>query len=232
MPLAAPSTTPFGKLAHVDTWIFDLDNTLYPAAADLFALIDIKMGEFVAALLGCDIDEAKRVQKDYYLEHGTTLAGLMRNHDVDPKAFLDHVHDIAMDRLSVDPMLVAALDALPGRRLIFTNGDRSYAERVLEARGMTGLFELIHDIHACEYRPKPDPTGYAALCAMYDVDPCRAAFFEDMARNLKPAKTIGMATIWVNNGSEGGTIDHHPDFVDFETHDLSHFLQDLTGNQP
>jgi putative hydrolase of the HAD superfamily len=221
-----------GDLAHVDCWIFDLDNTLYPAKADLFALIDVKMGEYIQGLLGCDRQEARAVQKRYFMEHGTTLSGLMRHHGIEPRAFLDYVHDISMDRLEVDAALNAHIAALPGRRLIFTNGDAAYAGRVLEKLGLAGLFEQIHDIHACQYVPKPDPAGYAALCAAYGVDPARAAFFEDMARNLKPAKAIGMTTIWVNNGSEAGGHDHHPDFVDYETDHLRPFLAAILGENP
>lgn len=219
-------------LAHVDCWIFDLDNTLYPAKADLFALIDVKMGEFIQGLLGCDAEIARATQKRYFMEHGTTLSGLMRHHAIEPREFLDYVHDISMDRLTVDEDLNAAIAALPGRRLIFTNGDADYAARVLERLGLADAFELIHDIHACQYVPKPDPSGYAALCQTHGVDPTRAAFFEDMARNLKPAKAIGMRTIWVNNGSEAGNHGHHPDFIDFETDHLTPFLTDILGTRP
>ncbi|WP_294136659.1 pyrimidine 5'-nucleotidase [Sphingobium sp.] len=219
-----------GDLAHVDTWIFDLDNTLYPAKADLFALIDVKMGEFIQGLLGCDPVAARQTQKRYFMEHGTTLSGLMHHHCIEPREFLDYVHDISMDRLAVDADLNAHIAALPGRRLIFTNGDAAYAGRVLERLGLSDLFEQIHDIHACQYVPKPDPSGYAELCRVHDVDPTRAAFFEDMARNLRPAKAIGMATIWVNNGSEAGNHDHHPDFIDFETDHLRPFLASILGD--
>ncbi|MBJ7444192.1 MAG: pyrimidine 5'-nucleotidase [Sphingobium sp.] len=219
-----------GDLAHVDTWIFDLDNTLYPAKADLFALIDVKMGEFIQGLLGCDQQVARQTQKRYFMEHGTTLSGLMHHHGIEPREFLDYVHDISMDRLAVDADLNAHIAALPGRRLIFTNGDAAYAGRVLEKLGLSDLFEQIHDIHACQYVPKPDPSGYSELCRVHDVDPTRAAFFEDMARNLRPAKAIGMATIWVNNGSEAGNHDHHPDFIDFETDHLRPFLASILGD--
>lgn len=216
-------------LSHVDTWIFDLDNTLYPAKADLFALIDVKMGEFIQGLLGCDPVEARTVQKRYFIDHGTTLSGLMHHHGIEPRAFLDYVHDISMDRLERDEELIDHVAALPGRRLIFTNGDAAYAGRVLDRIGLSDLFEQIHDIHACQYVPKPDPAGYADLCRVHGVDPARAAFFEDMARNLRPAKAIGMTTIWVNNGSEAGNHDHHPDFIDFETDHLTPFLADILG---
>jgi putative hydrolase of the HAD superfamily len=153
----------------------------------------------------------------------------MHHHGIEPRDFLDYVHDISMDRLEVDAELNAHIAALPGRRLIFTNGDADYAGRVLDKLGLSGLFEQIHDIHACQYVPKPDPSGYAELCRVHDVDPTRAAFFEDMARNLRPAKAIGMATIWVNNGSEAGNHDHHPDFIDFETDHLRPFLAGIFG---
>ena len=216
-------------LAHIDCWIFDLDNTLYPAKADLFGLIDIKMGEYIQTLLGCDPVEARRVQKAYFLEHGTTLAGLMRDHGTDPHDFLDYVHDISLDRIVADHALIDHIAALPGRRLIFTNGDAAYARRVLERLGLADAFELIHDIHACAYVPKPDPSGYAALCAAHAIDPARAIFFEDMARNLRPAKALGMTTVWVNNGSEAGNVDAHADFIDYETDDLTPFLATLYG---
>lgn len=217
-------------LAHVDNWIFDLDNTLYPAKADLFGLIDVKMGEFIQGLLGCDAVEARRVQKQYFMEHGTTLSGLMRHHGTDPRAFLDYVHDISLDRIAPDPALNAHIRGLPGRRLIFTNGDAAYAERVLDRLGLAGAFEFIHDIHACQYVPKPDPSGYRELCDRYAIDPRASLFFEDMARNLRPAKAIGMTTVWVNNGSEAGNVGAHSDFIDYETHDLSPFLAEILGD--
>lgn len=220
------------RLDHIDAWIFDLDNTLYPASADLFALIDVRMGDFIRQLLAVDAAEARAVQKRYFLEHGTTLAGLMRHHDVRPNDFLEYVHDIALDRLSVDEGLNASIGALPGRRLVFTNGDGLYARRVLDRLGLADAFELVHDIHAVGYRPKPDPHGYAVLRDSHGVNPARAAFFEDMARNLRPAKAIGMTTIWINNGSEAGDVDAHPDHIDFETTDLAAFLADYLKDRP
>ncbi|HEX5536276.1 MAG TPA: pyrimidine 5'-nucleotidase [Sphingobium sp.] len=217
------------RFAHIDSWIFDLDNTLYPASADLFALIDVRMGEYIAELLGCETAEARRVQKRYFMEHGTTLAGLMRDHGVDPHHFLDYVHDIELDRLGEDERLARLIEALPGRKLIFTNGDVPYAQRVLRRLGLEHCFEQIHDIHAISYRPKPQIHGYERLRDDYGIDLAHAAFFEDMARNLKPAKALGMTTIWLNNGSEGGHVDAHPDFIDFEIAYLTPFLADILG---
>jgi putative hydrolase of the HAD superfamily len=217
------------ELAHIDAWIFDLDNTLYPASCDLFALIDAKMGAYIQTLLGCDADEARRVQKSYFHEHGTTLSGLMATHGTDPHHFLDYVHDIEMDRLSHDGDLVEAIANLPGRKLVFTNGDVRYAQRVLARLGLGEAFEAIHDIHAMDYVPKPAPASYDAMCARWQVDPKRALFAEDMARNLKPAKAIGMTTLWIDNGSEQAGGEACPSYIDYATRDLGAWLSTNTG---
>lgn len=217
------------RLAHIDCWIFDLDNTLYPSSANLFALIDERMGAYISRLLECDLVEARTVQKRYFLEHGTTLSGLMAHHGTDPHEFLDYVHDIEMDRLEHDAHLSRHISALPGRKLVFTNGDVPYVEKVLDRLGLTGQFDLIHDIHAMGYRPKPHPAGYEMLRDVHGIDLARAAFFEDMARNLKPAKALGMSTIWVNNGSEGGHLEAHDEHIDFETDHLTPFLAEILG---
>jgi putative hydrolase of the HAD superfamily len=217
-----------GRLGSVDCWLFDMDNTLYPARANLFAQIDRKMEAFVGRLLGLGRDEARAVQKRYFHEHGTTLRGLMLSHGVDPYAFLSEVHDIDMSVLDPDPRLRAALDALPGRRIVFTNGDLPYAERVLGALGILDCFHAIHDVHAMAYHPKPDPRAYQGVCTAHGIDPALAFFVDDMAHNLKPAHALGMVTGWVNNGSERGDHGHSPDFIDHEMHDLTDWLEDLT----
>lgn len=216
-------------LSHVDCWIFDLDNSLYPASCDLFELIDIRMGEFIQRLLGCDPVEARRVQKSFFHEHGTTLAGLMRMHGVDPHEFLDFVHDIDLARLSADPRAVAALDRLPGRKFVFTNGDEAYARRVLERLGMANAFDGLHDIHAMDYVPKPDPRAYQAMCERYAIAPSRALFVEDMARNLRPAKALGMTTVWIDNGSDQASHQADPDFIDYRIADIGDWLGEITG---
>ena len=213
-------------LAHIRTWIFDLDNTLYPASCDLFGLVDVRMGAFIQDLLGVDAAEARRIQKDHFLKHGTTLSGLMAEHGIDPHAFLAYVHDIEMDVLVEDRRLADAIARLPGRKLIFTNGDRDYAGRVLARLGLSGSFEAIHDIHACAYRPKPHPESYRAMLDALDVEPGTALFADDMARNLKPAKDLGLATVWVDNGSEQGG--HDPAWIDHHVADLGEWLHDIT----
>lgn len=219
------------ELRHIDSWIFDLDNSLYSASANLFELIDIRMGEFIQQLLGVDAAEARKVQKGYFRDHGTTLAGLMASHGVDPHEFLDYVHDIDLARISADPALVAAIDKLPGRKFVFTNGDEKYAARVLEKLGLANLWDGLHDIHAMKYVPKPHPDAYVAMCDRHVIDPTRALFVEDMARNLKPAKDLGMTTVWIDNGSEQAGIGADPSFIDFRTDDIGRWLAEILGTE-
>lgn len=213
--------------AHVTTWIFDLDNTLYPASTGLFDLIDERMGAYIQRLLSCDPAEARRVQKAHFHEHGTTLAGLMREHGVDPHEFLADVHDIALDRIASDPALEAGLGRLPGRKLIFTNGDAPYARRVLDQLGIAHHFDHLHDIHACQLRPKPAAHGYDLLVVQLAIDPARTAMVEDMVQNLKPAKSLGMTTIWVDNGSERGNHGFDPAIVDHRIADVAAWLDEI-----
>jgi putative hydrolase of the HAD superfamily len=213
------------EFSHVQDWIFDLDNCLYPAATGLFALIDERMGAYIERLLGCDPAEAKRVQKAHFHEHGTTLAGLMKEHGVDPHHFLADVHAIPLDGVRADEKLARALERLPGRRFVFTNGDAPYARRVLEAIGVHDRFDELHDIHASSYRPKPDPHGYELLCERFKIDPKRALLVDDMAANLKPAKALGMTTVWVDNGSERGSHGADDRFIDHRISDVGEWLE-------
>ncbi|MGS1015977.1 pyrimidine 5'-nucleotidase [Allosphingosinicella humi] len=218
-------------LRHIDCWIFDLDNSLYPAATNLFALIDIRMGEYIQRLLDVGPEEARRVQKSYFHEHGTTLAGLMAAHGVDPHEFLDYVHDIDLARIVADPVVIGAVERLPGRKFVFTNGDAAYASRVLDRLGLGNMFDGLHDIHAMNYVPKPDPRSYAAMCACHGIEPGRALFVEDMARNLAPAKELGMTTVWIDNGSERGDHGADPAFIDYHIDDIGLWLTDILENE-
>jgi len=214
------------RLEPIRTWIFDLDNTLYPASADLFGPIEANMTAYIQQLLGIDHDRARAIQKGYFLGHGTTLTGLMSEHDIDPHEFLAFVHDVEMDVLEKNAPLAAAIARLPGRKLVFTNGDEPYAGRVLDRLGLGASFEAVHDIHAMELRPKPNASAYAGLCAAFGLDPEACLFVDDMARNLAPAKAIGMTTVWVDNGSEQGP-DNDRSFIDFTTHDIRHWLEEI-----
>jgi putative hydrolase of the HAD superfamily len=217
------------RFAHIRDWIFDLDNCLYPASTGLFALIDERMGAYIQRLMACDPAEAKRIQKAHFHAHGTTLAGLMRECDVDPHDFLQDVHAIPLDRVAPDPRLATGLARLPGRKFVFTNGDAPYARRVLEAIGVHDHIDELHDIHASELRPKPDPHGYALLCERFGIDPKAAVLVEDMAQNLKPAKALGMTTVWVDNGSERGAHLAEEGHVDLVIADVGQWLEEILG---
>jgi putative hydrolase of the HAD superfamily len=214
------------RLASIRNWVFDLDNTLYPASANLFARVDERIGAYVADRFGVDRQEARRIQKGYFHAHGTTLAGLMAEHGVDPHDYLDKVHDVELDVLEENAPLAAAIARLPGEKYVFTNADAAYAGRVLERLGLSESFAGIHDVHACGYVPKPHPDAYAGMCAAFGIDPATSLFADDMARNLKPAHAIGMATLWIDNGSEQGA-DPDRSFIDFTTGDLTRWLHSL-----
>ena len=220
MSPAVPDTMPTADLRDIDVWLFDLDNTLYPPESEVMGLVEQRMTVFVARELNLPTDEARALQKRYYHEHGTTLAGLMASHGVDPEAFLNEVHDISLDRLSPDAELRAALARLPGRRLVFTNGDAGHAERVLAKLGIDDLFEATFHIASADYIPKPAPRTFARMTAAHDVDPTRAAFFEDSAKNLGPAAAIGMTTVLV--GPHAETAD--APFVHYRTRHLAPVL--------
>lgn len=216
----------------VEWWIFDLDNTLYPPEIDLFAQIERRMTAYVQRLTGADAAEANRLRAHYWREHGTTLAGLMAHHDIDPLAYLDDVHDIDFSAVTPDPALAAAIADLPGRRIVHTNADAAYAGRVLAHRGL-GVFDAIHGIGEVGFHPKPDPRSFAAVLGAHGIDPARAAFFEDDPRNLQVPFSLGMRTVLVGRGRHGPdplAEDHsHGDHVEWHTHDLAGFLTTLAA---
>ena len=182
---------------RVETWIFDLDNTLYPPHELLFGQIETRMSAFMVRELGISHDEAQRLRKAYWHDHGTTLAGLMLNHRLDPDPFLREVHDIDFTPLTPDPALRAALLALPHRRIVYTNGARDYAGHVLDALGLDGVFERVWSIEDAFYEPKPRESAFRRIFGKDGLDPRRAAFFEDDHRNLKVPKGMGVVTALV-----------------------------------
>ncbi|HEY8194841.1 MAG TPA: pyrimidine 5'-nucleotidase [Hyphomicrobium sp.] len=221
---------------HVDTWIFDLDNTLYPASCNLFAQVDQRMSEFIAKTLGVPREHARHLQKAYYRQFGTTLAGLMRVHKLPPGPFLEYVHDIDVSVVPQSPELAAAISALPGRRLIFTNGSKRHAENVAAKLGVLHLFEDICDIAALEYVPKPERDAFDRMLKLHAVAPAQSAMFEDMPHNLEVASTLGMTTVLVHSDY----IDHPaqlkirewrelPAHVHYLTRDLTKFLNTEIG---
>ena len=212
---------PRQAFSHVTTWVFDLDNTLYPPSARLFDLIEVRMTAYVMDALGVDKAEADRLRVHYWRTHGTTLAGLMREHDVDPTPYLTDVHDISMDSLTLDPELAAQIRALPGRRIVYTNGCAPYAERVLEARGLAGLFDAVHGVEHANFLPKPDREAFETVFTADGLDPARAAMFEDDPRNLSAPHDMGLRTVHVAEARAPG------DHIHFHTDDLSGFLAQL-----
>ena len=205
-----------------ETWIFDLDNTLYPADCELFGQIDVRMGRYIGELLALDAGAARRLQKTYYRQHGTTLHGLMRHHGVDPQSFLDFVHDIDLSPLDALPSLRSALAALPGRRYVFTNGSRAHAERVLERLGIADMFAGLFDIAAAGYVPKPNGEAYDRLLERFAIAPLRAVFVEDSMANLAPAAERGMTTVWLRGANRAGAV---AEYVDQVTDDLADWLR-------
>ena len=215
--------TPF---AYIDTWIFDLDLTLYGPEANIMAQVRDRIALFVEKHFNIGSDEAHKIRHTYWKKYGTTLGGLMAENKVEPNGYLDFVHDVDMDLLRPDADLRRQITSLPGRKIIFTNADAPYAERVLAARGLDNLFEDIFDIHRMQHLPKPAAASYDSLCAQLDINPARALFVEDSAHNLVPAKVLGMTTIWVNHGTEAVSSDTEQ-YIDQEIADLNDWLSSI-----
>lgn len=208
--------------SHVTQWVFDLDNTLYPPAARLFDQIEVKMTDYVVSALGVNRTTANRLRTDYWAKYGTTLAGLMREHDVDPGPYLNEVHDISLDHLTPDPELLAMIKALPGRKIVYTNGTAPYAARVLEARGLDTAFSAVYGVEHAEFLPKPERAAFETIFATDGISPERAAMFEDEPRNLSAPHEMGMRTVHVAEEPVFGDHIHH------HTDDLATFLSKLT----
>jgi putative hydrolase of the HAD superfamily len=224
------------RFSHVTDWVFDLDNTLYPHHSNLFSQIDVKMTAYVSELLQLPREEARKLQKELYLEYGTTLNGLMERHAIDPDDFLNKVHDIDYSWLSPNPALGDAIRALPGRKFIFTNGDRGHAERTARQLGILDHFDDIFDIVAAGLTPKPAPKTYDRFLALHGIAGPNAVMFEDLARNLIVPKTLGMTTVLIVPHNFEPTFseiwERDPKFddaVDFVTDDLAAFLSALTA---
>ncbi|MCX5516616.1 pyrimidine 5'-nucleotidase [Kaistia algarum] len=227
------------RFADVRSWIFDLDNTLYPRHTNLFAQVDVRIRDYVQRLLDLPSEDAQLLQRDYYRRYGTTLRGLIVEHGITPDDFLEYVHDIDHSPVEADPRLASAIARLPGRRFIFTNGSRLHAEKVMARLGLGPEFEDIFDIVRADLLPKPHPDTYARFLSENAIDPTSAAMFEDLARNLEVPKALGMATVlivprgteevlaetWETEGSEGAHIDHLTD-------DLGVFLETVLSGIP
>ena len=206
---------------HVTYWVFDLDNTLYPPEAALFDQIEVRMTDWVSEALGVDRAEADRLRRHYWQAYGTTLAGLMQEHGADPGPYLHDVHDISLDHLEIDETLARRIADLPGRKIVYTNGSSPYAMRVLSARGLLDAFDAIYGVEHAGFHPKPERRAFEAVFSKDDLDPTRAAMFEDDPRNLQAPFEMGMRTVHVAATPDTQKHIHH------HTNDLTGFLSQL-----
>jgi len=211
-------------LGAVETWVFDLDNTLYPASSGLFPRVQERMNEYIARRLGVSLDEAKEMRARLFREHGTTMHGLMAVHRVDPHEFMAFVHDVDLSCVPANPALVAALNALSGRKLIYTNGSVPHAENLLKHLGITHCFDDIFDIVASDFAPKPAMAPLRVFVERFGVRPVGALMVEDMAKNLAPAAEIGMTTAWVRTQVDWAAIASDADHINYVVEDLAGFL--------
>ena len=218
------STELSADLTHVRSWIFDLDNTLYPPESQFMRLVEKRINDYVVRTSGLPAPDAMLVQKGYLREYGTSLAGLMAHYKVDPHDFLAEVHDVPLDILKPDAGLRAGLERLKGPRLVFTNGSASHAKRVLERLALTDLFDGVFALEDADLIPKPDPRTFARMTERFGVDASSAAFFEDTVKNLKPAKAIGMTTVLVGVEAIATPDAATADYIDFRAAALGPFL--------
>ena len=214
------------SLADAEVWLFDLDNTLYSADCRLFDQIHVRMRDYLMDYFKVGEEAAARIRRKYFLEHGTTLSGLIANDGIDPAGFLDYVHDIDLSPVAPNPALDAALARLPGRKLIFTNADTGHAENVMARLGVAHHFEAIFDIVGADYICKPHPAPYAQIVADYGVPAGAAVMLDDMSVNLEPAAALGMTTVWVRTHySWAGDEAEDPDHVHHVTDDVTAWLE-------
>jgi putative hydrolase of the HAD superfamily len=225
------SADPRPDFRHVKCWIFDLDNTLYRADNGIFAQIEARMTDYVMTFLKLPREAAYARQKDLYRQYGTTLNGLMREHGAAPDDYLHYVHDIDLSDLGPDAALAAEIEKLPGRRFVFTNGCRDHAARILNRLDMAHLFEGVWDIRTMDFQPKAEASAYTSVVAAGGVACGEAAMFDDIARNLSPARALGMTTVWLKTdspwGKHGPMMDVADGDIDHETDNLTQFLQSI-----
>ena len=213
----------------INTWIFDLDNTLYSADSGIFQQVHILMGDFVSQHLNIELQEAKILQKKYYKQHGTTLRGMMDNHGVDPDHFLTEVHKLDYSIVAPDKDLNQQLEKLEGRKIIYTNANRQHVNDVLERLELTHMFKEIFDIKNANYIPKPEIIPYQQIIKNFDIDTSSAIMFDDIAKNLVPAKNVGLTSVWVDAGYENFSDDiaNSKQYLDYETKNISNFLNQV-----
>jgi putative hydrolase of the HAD superfamily len=214
-------------LKQIKYWLFDLDNTLYSGKTKVFDQVDKKMSQYISQKLSIEIEEAKKIQKNYFYEYNTTLNGLIKNHKIDANEFLDFVHDIDIEFLKKDEELDQELGKLVGKKIIFTNGSRKHAMNITKRIGVDHHFDDIFDIVDSEFVPKPGLEPYKKLVEKHKIDPNLCVFIEDIARNLKPAYEMGMKTIWIENEEPWAKKFSDSNFVNYKTNNLAEFLKKI-----
>ena len=217
----------------INTWIFDLDNTLYSADSGIFQQVHRLMGEFISKKLNIDLKEAKKLQSKYYKKHGTTLRGMMDNHGVDPDHFLEEVHKLDYSIVGANLKLNHELKKLNGKKIIYTNANLKHAVAVLDKISLSNYFDEIFDIKMANYIPKPEIKPYEQMIDLYNIDPHSSAMFDDIAKNLVPAKKVGFTPVWIDAGYENFSddIQASKNYLDYETRDLSLFLKDINDGE-
>jgi len=215
------------ELQSIKYWIFDLDNTLYSGKTKVFEQVDKRMSKYISEKLNISVEEAKKIQKNYFHEYNTTLNGMIKNHKIDADEFLEFVHDIDIDFLEKDLKLSQEIEKLEGKKIIFTNGSRKHALNVTRKIGIDHHFDAIFDIVDAEFVPKPSMEPYKKLVKKHKIDPKLCVLVEDIARNLKPAYEMGMKTIWIENDEPWAKKFSDSNFVNYKTNDLSGFLKKI-----
>ena len=214
-------------LSKIKFWLFDLDNTLYDGATKVFDQVDKKMSKFISEKLNVSLEEARKIQKSYFQEYNTTLNGMIKNHKIDADEFLEFVHDVDLSFLDKNKFLEEEIKKLIGKKIIFTNGSRAHALNVTKRIGIDRLFDGIFDIRDCEFIPKPSKEPYKKLVENYKIEPQYCIFFEDIARNLKPAHELGMKTVWIKNDEPWAAKYSNEDFINYKTDNLANFLKEI-----
>ena len=214
-------------LSKIKFWLFDLDNTLYDGATKVFDQVDKKMSKFISEKLNVSLEEARKIQKSYFQEYNTTLNGMIKNHKIDADEFLEFVHDVDLSFLDKNKFLEEEIKKLIGKKIIFTNGSRAHALNVTKRIGIDRLFDWIFDIRDCEFITKPSKEPYKKLVENYKIEPQYCIFFEDIARNLKPAHELGMKTVWIKNDEPWAAKYSDEDFINYKTDNLAKFLKEI-----
>jgi putative hydrolase of the HAD superfamily len=214
-------------LKKIKYWLFDLDNTLYSGDTKVFDQVDKKMSKFISEKLNVGIEEAKKIQKNYFHEYNTTLNGMIKNHKIDADEFLEFVHDVNLDFLKPNKLLEQEIANLLGKKYIFTNGSKAHAANVTKRIGIDKLFDGVFDIVESDFIPKPSEEPYKKIIEKYKIEPQYSIFIEDIARNLKPAHELGMKTVWIKNDEPWAAKFSDSDFIDYKTDDLAKFLKEI-----